>query len=46
VVGVDALIRVTPALSVVAGARFQRIALDPDVSGWSARTVIGVGWVF
>jgi hypothetical protein len=46
VAGVQALIRLTSAFSVIAGARFQRIDLDPDVSGWSTRTVVGGGWVF
>ena len=44
--GVQALLRLTSAFSVMAGARFQRIALDPDVSGWSVRTVLGAGWAF
>ena len=46
VAGVQALIRLTPRFSVVAGARFQRLELDPDVSGWSAKTIFGGGWVF
>jgi hypothetical protein len=44
--GIDALIRLTSRLCVVAGARFQRIDLGPDVSGWSARSVAGLGVVF
>jgi hypothetical protein len=44
--GVQAVVSLTDHLSILTGARFQRLRLDPDLSGWSFRSFVGAGWVF
>ncbi len=44
--GVDAHVRVAGRVHVVTGVRAQRLALQPDLNGWGARTFVGAGWAF
>jgi hypothetical protein len=44
--GIQAVVGLTPHLTILTGARFQRMRLDPDLSGWSFRSFVGAGWVF
>jgi hypothetical protein len=44
--GVDALLRINRRVHAVTGVRAQKLKLMPDASGWSVRTLVGVGWVF
>lgn len=44
IVGVDAHVRVSAGVLVVAGLRAQPIHLDPELAGRSVRTFVGVGW--
>ena len=42
--GVDARVRVSSRVDVVAGVRAQPIDLDPDLAGWSVRVFVGARW--
>jgi hypothetical protein len=43
--GIDGHFRVARRVFVVAGLRTQRIALQPDQTGWSLRTFAGAAWM-
>lgn len=44
--GVDAFVRIAGDVHLVAGTRAEKLALSPDLSGWSVRTMVGAGWAF